>query len=141
MINTCDEGTTKEYLGLGYKIIRYNIQSDSSVNKFGTWFMMYDPDFVIKSDFSSNDYITYDIIGEIVTFDEKELFIEVVSNSSNSNYERAIVKLDSNTIIKKDNKEINIKNFKVGDNVKVVFNGMVTRSIPPQAVALTMIVQ
>ena len=36
------DGGTKEYIGLGYKIIDYNILSGFDGYKVGTWFMQYD---------------------------------------------------------------------------------------------------
>ena len=138
--NTYNEGSTKEYLGLGYKIIRYNIQNERAINKFGTWFMMYDPDYVIKEENKNIDE-TYDIIGEVKLFDKEELALEVKSNSETSKYDNAIVKIDSDTIIKKENVNVDTKELKVGANVKVIFNGMLTRSIPPQAIATLIIIE
>lgn len=140
--NVYDNGTTKEYVGLGYKIIRYNIKTENLVNKFGTWLLMYDYNFCIKEEnIESNKNDTYDIIGEIISFDEKELSLYVKSNSSESNYNEAIVRVSSNTIIKKNNKEIYIKDLKAGNKVKIKFTGIVTYSIPPQAIASRIIVE
>lgn len=141
--NVYDNGVTKEYVGLGYKIIRYNIKTENSVNKFGTWFLMYDPDLYVKEEESIklNKNDTYDIIGEIISFDEEELSLYIESDSSESNYDEAKVKVTSNTIITKSNKEIYIKDLKVGNKVKIKITGIVTKSIPPQAIALNIIVE
>lgn len=45
-INTYDNGNSKEYIGLGYKIIRYNISSNKELVKFGFWDLYYDSSLV-----------------------------------------------------------------------------------------------
>ena len=41
-IGAYSDGGTKEYLGLGYKIIDYNKLDGYDGYKIGTWFMFYD---------------------------------------------------------------------------------------------------
>lgn len=141
--NIYDEGNTREYIGLGYKIIRYNIGSDNSINKFGTWFLIYDQNLNVKEDDAnmSNPNGTYDIVGEIISMEEKELSLNIKSNSNESRYDEAIVKINSNTIITKSQKQIYRKDLKVGNKVRVNFTGIVTKSIPPQAIASTIVVE
>ena len=73
-IKVYNDGATKEYVGLGYKIIRYNTESENLVNKFGTWFLAYDETLNVKDDNKgmTNPSGTYDIVGEITSFDEKD---------------------------------------------------------------------
>ena len=121
--NTDTEFNTKEYIGLGYKIIRYNIGSENAENKFGTWLLAYDSSLNKKEEKESNvNYSSkYDIIGEITAYNQKELIINVKSNSQASKYEEAEVKINSNTFITKDSKEYYKNNIKVGDMVRIKF--------------------
>lgn len=103
-----NDGNTKEYFGLFYKIIRYNIGSENLVNKFGTWLLTYDNDLnkKEKEKIKENINTKYDIIGEITFYDKDELEIEVKSNSDKSKYDSAIIRLSSDTVISKSSQNL-----------------------------------
>ena len=122
-LNSNNEYNTKEYIGLGYKIIRYNIGSKNAINKFGTWFLTYDNSLNKKEKKESNvNYSsTYDVIGEVTAYNQKDLILNVKSDSESSKYEEAEVKISSSTFITKNSKEYYKNNIKVGDKVRIKF--------------------
>ena len=51
---TANDGGTNEYLGLGYKVIDFNMLNGYDEIKIGTWFMKYE-DFENEYDYENND--------------------------------------------------------------------------------------
>ena len=131
-VNTYDNGVTKEYMGLGYKIIRYNIASNEEIAKFGFLDLSYDSSLNSKiEDIVSKHYM----IGFITEFDKSNMQFMIKSNSDMSSYDEALVKISSSTLVTKDSKQYMKNDLKVGNEVKIEFSGIATRSIPPQITA------
>lgn len=65
-IHTYDDGGTKEYYGLGYKVIKYNQTQGRRDTELGTWSLKYDvdPEYVemidLAIDFQNDPEITFD---------------------------------------------------------------------------------
>ena len=135
--NVYNTATTKEYVGLGYKIIRYNIGTEKEENNFGTWFLMYDSTKNIKEESKDvrKTVIDYDIIGTIEEYDKQELILKVKSNESSSKYEEANIVLNSDTIITKNGKSYYKQDLKVGDKISVIFSEVDVKNVAISASA------
>ncbi len=123
------DGGTKEYLGLGYKVIDFHLLNGYDDMKIGTWFMKYD-DF--KSEFK--EY-------EIADNDELE----------NSSFYGKIIESNRTSIIVEPNEDEEIRKsadkiaiglgenndaiYVIGTNVKITYDGTVMESYPAQVKA------
>ena len=132
--NTYNDGNTKEYIGLGYKIIRYNIEAGEYHVKLGTLFLKHEDSLEYEKNVNEEkkDTTVYSIIGKVIEIkqvdEEKEYVIE--STNSMSIYYKASVVIDEDTKIEKNGLTLTEDNIEVGSNIKVKFVEPVIRNTP-----------
>ncbi len=139
-INEYNKANTKEYIGLGYKIIRYNIDDNYQV-KLGSLFLQYDDSLDYNNNISYNklqDNTVYEMVGKVksITKDnENNVILFVESTNSISVYPKANVIVNNDTIIQKDNLKLTLDNIVDGSIVKIKFSGNVENSNPVKGIA------
>lgn len=135
-----NDGNSLCYVGIGYKIIIYNIDLEERQIKCGTYFLTHDPDLEVAKNSLEDDENAKNnkyIIGEITEiYKNGGLQILVKSTSKDSLYNEALVNVLSSTVITKEKSNIYKNDLKVGDKVKISIDGIATKSIPPQVSAL-----
>ena len=75
-VNQLDDGGTTEYIGLGYKIIDFNMLNGYDEMKIGSWFMN-------AEDFKE-EYEKYDINNEIIIPNEDEILGDIIMENDES---------------------------------------------------------
>ena len=121
---TYKDGGTKEYLGLGYKVIDFNLVNGYDDIKIGTWFMKYN-DF--NSEFKKYDSTINEIIKQlddiVIKLDiPKEWNYEEINNSENPN---AIFELK----LYKDSKEQSASLFYYSNMFGVCGTGLESKNL------------
>ncbi len=140
-INEYNEANTKEYIGLGYKIIRYNIDDDNYQVKLGSLFLQYDANLDYNNNISYNkaqDNTVYEIIGKVKSItkdDENNVILSVESTNSTSVYPKANVVVNSETSIQKENLKLTLDNIVSGSIIKIKFSDNVENSNPVKGIA------
>lgn len=115
-----NDGGTIEYLGLGYKVIDFNMLTGYDEMKIGTWFMKYE-DF-------ADEYTIYEQSNMMV---KMEAIIMEVHESGLSIAEIINDEITSNLYSVSFAEEGNI-GFKPGQEIEIYYDGIVASSFPEQ---------
>ena len=132
-IATYRDGGTKEYLGLGYKVIDFYTLEGYDDIKIGTWFMDYN-DFEeemeeyeekYKEEMKKDEFSFY---GTITQVEKNLFFVEPDENEE-------IRKSADLIMVEKLKIDTNVK-YEVGERVKITYDGSVMESYPAQINAI-----
>lgn len=132
------DDTATEYIGILYKIIKYNLDDENFKYKIGTWFLTYDSNFIEQ--FSDKIHIQ----GYIKNINNQNGICVVYIEDSKYfakryEYDKAYVVVSSDTEIKEydTNKLLNKSDIKIGQLVSVSFAGNVQEIYPVRGTAKT----
>lgn len=162
-VATCLDGGTKEYYGLGYKVIDFHTLKGFDDIKIGTWFMDYN-DFKeemkvyetkFEEELQKDDYnnIGNDVfnarIKEIRRYNGITTVLIKGFESNDINHRGEFnFSIDSDTkilwidpkSIKSSYTELNVSNLKEGQNVSITSTGYVLESYPAQLTKVTKVI-
>lgn len=116
-VETYRDGGTKEYYGLGYKIIDFNMLDGYDEIKIGTWFMKY-TDFKREYETSENNNIVANIRAVVVKVYDNSLVVMRIENT--------------NELISVGFTEEGNIGFAQGQEILIYFDGMIMESYPAQ---------
>lgn len=108
------DGGTTEYLGLGYKIIDYNMTNGYDEIKFGSWFMKYDN---FQGEYSK--YVLTSVEDYDTDSNNSEINIEPEERKFTEQYDGIVEAINGNTIHYRDIKsgETNKKEWNAKDQI------------------------
>ncbi len=136
--NTYEDGGSKEYFCLLYKIISYDAMQGRNDVEIGTFFLKFD-NAVLDKSVADREEITdfIDIRGKVekVLLSDSGVYeVQVIGEIyADTLYDNAIVKIKENTVIEDSNGKITVRDLKVGDNVEVTFATLAAAQYPAKA--------
>ncbi|MEG0872414.1 MAG: hypothetical protein RSE00_03100 [Clostridia bacterium] len=125
--NTYQDGGSKEYTGLGYKIIKYNTIAGNTDISFGTWFLKYDTN---KAKLPENKINLKGKVKSINKIDENTYSLFIDSTQKGAEVNNAYVNINTNTVIMKNKLKAQIEDIGVDCDVEVYFSYPISKAYP-----------
>ena len=136
--NNYEDGGSKEFYSIFYKLISYNALEGRNDVEIGTWFKKFDNKVKDKTSADREEISEFiDIRGNIenILLNDSGYFEIEVSGQiyADTLYDLAIVKITDETIIEKNGQTIDAKELKVGDSAEVIFSTLPLGGYPAKA--------